>query len=85
MTVDQLIYSDVWVSLGTYQFNSGSGGYLHLIDQTGEKYLTTMIGFDAAEWVARIAEDLGGKRSPTGAAQELGCSGSVTIAAAPLS
>ncbi len=53
VVINQLSYSDAWVSLGTYAFNSGSSGYLRIIDQTGESYASTMIGVDAAKWVAK--------------------------------
>jgi len=53
VTVNQLAYSDVWVSLGTYKFNSGLGGYLKLIDTTGEGSGAYRVGFDSAKWVPR--------------------------------
>ena len=51
--VNQRQYNDVWVSLGTYRFNQGSGNLLRLIDYNDEPYATTQIGFDAAQWVRR--------------------------------
>ncbi len=53
VTINQEAYYDQWVSLGTYQFNSGTGGYLRLIDQTGEAYTSTWVGFDSAQWQPR--------------------------------
>jgi hypothetical protein len=54
-TVDQYIYSDKWVSLGTYRFTAGSDNYVRLIDRTSEAYLSKMIGFDAMKWEERDA------------------------------
>jgi hypothetical protein len=53
VSINQYNYNDQWVSLGTYSFHAGTGGYLHLVDQTGENDTSTQIGFDAAEWVQR--------------------------------
>ena len=53
VTVNQNNYYDQWVSLGTYQFNNGTGGYLRLVDQTGEAYASKWIGFDSAKWEPR--------------------------------
>jgi hypothetical protein len=41
-----------WVSLGTFSFAVGTGGYVRLGDWTGEPFTTTQIGFDAVKWVA---------------------------------
>lgn len=51
--VNQNNFYDVWVSLGTYQFNAGTSGFVRLIDRTNEKYITKKIGFDAVKWVVR--------------------------------
>lgn len=51
--LNQLVRNDEWVSLGTYTFNQGSGGFLRLIDVTSENHLTKFIAFDAAKWEAR--------------------------------
>lgn len=51
--VNQLNYSDQWVSLGTYWFRGTSSDYVSLSDVTGEAYLTRIVGFDAAKWEAR--------------------------------
>jgi hypothetical protein len=53
-TVNQSIYYDQWVTLGTYYFNGSNNGSEHveLTDATGEagsSYLK--IGFDAVRWV----------------------------------
>jgi hypothetical protein len=51
--VNQLSYSDQWVSLGTYTFQGNSSDYVSLSDITGESYLSRMIGFDAVKWERR--------------------------------
>ena len=51
--VNQLAYSDQWVSLGTYWFRGSSSDYVSLADVTGEAYLSRIIGFDAVKWEAR--------------------------------
>ena len=51
--VNQLVYSDQWVSLGTYWFRGSSSDYVSLADVTGESYLSRIIGFDAVKWEAR--------------------------------
>jgi len=51
--VNQMNYSDQWVSLGTYWFRGSSSDYVSLSDVTGEAYLTRIVGFDAARWEAR--------------------------------
>ncbi len=51
--VNQLGYSDQWVSLGTYWFRGNSNDYVSLSDVTGEKYLSRTIGFDAVKWESR--------------------------------
>ena len=53
VTVNQYAYNDAWVSLGTYPFAVGASGSLRLVDMTGERYLSTQVGFDAAQWQAR--------------------------------
>lgn len=53
IAIDQSIYFDVWVSLGKYSFNTGTSGYLKLVDLTNEKYISTQIGFDTAKWVGQ--------------------------------
>lgn len=52
-TINQLAYYDVWVSLGTYTFNAGTGGFVRLIDLTSDPYISKKIGFDAMKWVPR--------------------------------
>ena len=51
--IRQDIYFDVWVSLGSYRFNSGTSGFLRLIDMTTETSETKEIGFDTAKWEPR--------------------------------
>lgn len=49
--LNQNIYYAVWVSLGIYQFGSGSGNDIKLDDWTGEANSSTMVGFDAVAFV----------------------------------
>lgn len=51
--VNQYIYYNAWVSLGTYQFTGAGGEFAYLNDATGETYLSQRIGFDAAKFVYR--------------------------------
>lgn len=51
--LNQMAYSDQWVSLGRFTFNQGQGGFLRLIDMTSETYLRKYIAFDAAKWEPR--------------------------------
>lgn len=51
--VNQLGYSDQWLSLGTYWFRGSSSDYVSLSDVTGEAYLSRIVGFDAAKWESR--------------------------------
>ncbi len=53
VTVNQAIYFNQWVSLGTYTFAGGNDEYVSLNDITGESYLSKYIGFDAVKWEAR--------------------------------
>ncbi|MBN1697334.1 MAG: hypothetical protein JW881_07455 [Spirochaetales bacterium] len=52
MVVNQNIYYDQWVNLGTYPFNAGTYGYVELTDATGEDPYVSLIkiGFDAMRW-----------------------------------
>ncbi len=52
-TVNQMDYSNQWVSLGTYWFQGNSNDYLSLADVTFEPYLSRYVGFDAAKWEPR--------------------------------
>jgi len=49
--VNQNIYYNKWVSLGTYYFSGGAGEYVFLGDNTGETYATRFVGFDAVKFV----------------------------------
>jgi hypothetical protein len=49
--VDQSVYFDKWVSLGTYYFAANGDEYVYLDDLTGETYATRMMGFDAVKFV----------------------------------
>lgn len=52
-TVNQLNYSNTWVSLGTYWFQGNSNDYVSLSDVTFEAYLSRYVGFDAMKWEPR--------------------------------
>ena len=50
--VNQNIYSNVWVSLGTHYFSANGTEYVELADATGEAASTSrMIGYDAIKFV----------------------------------
>jgi hypothetical protein len=49
--LDQSIYFDKWVSLGTYSFAANGDEYVYLDDVTGEAYASRKIGFDAVKFV----------------------------------
>lgn len=51
--INQLNYSDQWVSLGTYWFQGNASDYASLSDITGESYLSRIVGFDAVKWEKR--------------------------------
>ncbi|OGO05453.1 MAG: hypothetical protein A2Y73_00440 [Chloroflexi bacterium RBG_13_56_8] len=51
--INQNIYYNQWVSLGTYYFAGGAGEYVFLNDVTGETYGTRFVGFDAVKFVRR--------------------------------
>lgn len=46
--IDQDVYNDEWVELGTYQFNEGASGFVYLGDATPEP--SQKITFDAVKW-----------------------------------
>lgn len=52
-TVNQNNYFDVWVSLGTYGFSSGTTRRVRLTDATGETNYNLRVGFDAVKLVPR--------------------------------
>src|SRR4051794_24121362 len=52
-TLNQALYFNQWVSLGTYRFNGDAQEFVMLSDVTGEAYLSTRIGFDAMRWTRR--------------------------------
>ena len=58
-SISQAIYSNQWVSLGTYYFNAGGWEYVFLAGATGEPYATTHLGFDAVRFIGK-----GGGTSP---------------------
>jgi hypothetical protein len=53
VTVDQTLYSNAWVSLGTYTFTGSPGDYVGLTDITGEPVLSTVLAFDAMKFVPK--------------------------------
>lgn len=53
VTIDQTLYSNAWVSLGTYPFTGTPGDYVGLTDITGETVLSTVLAFDAVKFVPR--------------------------------
>ncbi|MBN2534582.1 MAG: C39 family peptidase [Spirochaetales bacterium] len=49
--INQLNFSEEWVSLGTHYFNNGTDGYVKLTDATGEDPNSLLkIGVDALRW-----------------------------------
>jgi hypothetical protein len=56
--LDQNIYHDQWVSLGTYFFSGGANEYVYLSNATGEVNGTRYVGFDAAKFVLRDKGDV---------------------------
>jgi murein DD-endopeptidase MepM/ murein hydrolase activator NlpD len=51
-TVNQNIYYDAWVSLGSFSFAGTGGEYVELTDATGESYTTRrLLAVDAIRWV----------------------------------
>jgi hypothetical protein len=52
VTVNQAVYSNVWVSLGQHYFTSNGTEFVELTDATGEALsLSRMVGFDAVKFV----------------------------------
>lgn len=51
--VNQMNYSDQWVSIGTYYFRGSSADYVSLSDVTFETYLSHMVAWDAVMWTPR--------------------------------
>ncbi len=52
-TVDQSLYSNQWVSLGTYRFQGTEQDYVSLADVTSEERLSRLIAWDAMRWERR--------------------------------
>ena len=50
-SVNQSVYYDKWVSLGTYRFAADGREYVYLPDLTYEPYLSKYIGYDAVKFV----------------------------------
>jgi hypothetical protein len=44
---DQLPYSNQWITLGEFDFNAGTGGFVKLSDLTGETYTSKNVSFSA--------------------------------------
>ncbi len=51
--VNQAVYSDQWVSLGTYRFSGDGSENVYLNDATGEPRLSVRIAWDAMKWSPR--------------------------------
>lgn len=51
--INQSTNGNKWVSLGTYTFAGSRSDYVGLNDITGERYLSSIIGFDAMKFVPR--------------------------------
>ena len=49
-TVDQSLYFDKWVSLGSFSFAANGTEYVYLDDVTGEPYASHKLGFDAVKF-----------------------------------
>ncbi len=49
--INQLLYENTWLSLGTYAFTADGKEYVQLTDETGESANTKRIGFDAMKFV----------------------------------
>jgi hypothetical protein len=52
-TVNQSIYPNQWVSLGTFQFNGTGGEYVTVSDVTDEPFLSTLIIVDSVNFAPR--------------------------------
>ena len=51
-SVNQNVYYDAWVSLGSFTFTGSGGEYVELTDATGESYTTRrLLAVDAIRWV----------------------------------
>ncbi|MBI1909234.1 MAG: DUF4382 domain-containing protein [Deltaproteobacteria bacterium] len=48
--IDQSLYFDQWIDLGSYAFNGGTGEFIKLDDLTDETDTTKQIGFDAVRF-----------------------------------
>jgi hypothetical protein len=51
--VNQSLYDNQWVSLGTYWFRGTRSDYVSLADSTYETYRSRLIAFDAVRWDPR--------------------------------
>ena len=67
-SIDQSVYYDTWVSLGTYYFSADGSEYVYLSDVTGEPYASRKIGFDAVKFTGTDATGPTATTVPTTAA-----------------
>lgn len=51
--INQSIYADQWVSLGTYNFRGNNQDYVSLADVTYEPYMSRLVAWDAIKWEPR--------------------------------
>ena len=70
VTKNQLPYDNEWISLGEYNFNAGTGGYVTLTDLTGESQGSTNISLSAMRFtlVTPVAPSAPGLVSPANGA-----------------
>jgi len=65
VAVNQSIYFDQWVSLGTHYFSGLGNEYVYLDDVTGEVYASRKIAFDAVKFVPSGAVQPTSSAAPT--------------------
>jgi hypothetical protein len=51
--VNQAVYTNQWVSLGTFDFHGRGGEYVSLSDVTGERFLSTIVVVDSVNFAPR--------------------------------
>ena len=51
--VNQAVYTNQWVSLGTFDFRGSGGEYVSLSDVTGERFLSTIVVVDSVNFSPR--------------------------------
>ena len=52
-SVNQSVYTNQWVSLGTFDFHGRGGEYVLLSDVTGERFLSTLVVVDSVNFAPR--------------------------------